>query len=33
MSTKRSKYIATFDYFDMALIVLSTTSGGISIIS
>ena len=33
MSTKRSKYIATFDYFDMALIVLSSTSGGISIIS
>ena len=32
MSKKLSKYIASFDYFDKALIVLSTTSGGISII-
>ena len=33
MSKKLSKYITTFDYFDKALIVLSATSGGISIIS
>ena len=33
MSKKISKYIATFDYFDKNLIVLSATSGGISIIS
>ena len=33
MSKNLSKYVATFDYFGMALIVLSTTSGGISIIS
>ena len=33
MSKKLSKYIAVFDYFDMALIVLFRTSGGISIIS
>ena len=33
MSKKLSKYIAAFDYFDKTLIVLSATSGGISIIS
>ena len=33
MSKKLSKYIAAFDYIDKTLIVLSTTSGGISIIS
>ena len=33
MSKKFSKYIAAFDYFDKTLIVLSATSGGISIIS
>ena len=33
MSKKLSKYIAAFDYFDKVLIVLSETSGGISIIS
>ena len=33
MSEKLSKYIATFDYIDKTLIVLSATSGGISIIS
>ena len=33
MSKKFSKYIPAFDYFDKALIVLSATSGGISIIS
>ena len=27
------KYIAAFDYFEKTLIVLSTTNGGISIIS
>ena len=32
MSKKLSKYIASFDYFDKALTVLSTTSGEISII-
>ena len=32
MSKKLSKYIATFDYTDKTLIVLSATSGGISII-
>ena len=32
MSKKLSKYIAVFDYFDKILIVLSVTSGGISII-
>ena len=31
--TKLSKYIATFDYIDKILIVLSATSGGISIVS
>ena len=33
MSKKLSKYIATLNYFDKTLIVLSVTSGGISIIS
>ena len=33
MSEKLSKYIAAFDYIDKTLIVLSATSGGISIIS
>ena len=33
MSRKLSKYIAAFDYIDKTLIVLSATSGGISIIS
>ena len=33
MSKKLSKYIAAFDYIDKILIVLSATSGGISIIS
>ena len=33
VSKKLSKYIAAFDYFDKTLIVLSATSGGISIIS
>ena len=33
MSKKLSKYVATFDYIDKTLIVLSATSGGISIIS
>ena len=33
MSKKVSKYIAAFDYIDKSLIVLSVTSGGISIIS
>ena len=32
MSKKLSKQIATLDYFDKTLIVLSATSGGISII-
>ena len=32
-SKKLSKYVAVFDYIDQALIVLSATSGGISIIS
>ena len=32
-SKKLSKYIAAFDYIDKTLIVLSATSGGISIIS
>ena len=30
MSTKLSKYIYFFDYFDKSLIVLSATSGSIS---
>ena len=33
MSKTLSKYIAAFDYVDKTLIVLSATSGGISIIS
>ena len=33
MSKKLSRYIAAFDYIEKALIVLSTTSGGIYIIS
>ena len=33
MSKRLSKYIASFDYFDKSLIVLSTISGSISIAS
>ena len=33
MSKKLSKYISFFDYFDKSLIVLSGTSGGVSITS
>ena len=33
MSKKLSKYICFFDYFDKSLIVLSVTSGGVSIAS
>ena len=33
MSKRLSKYIASFDYFDKSLIVLSETSGSISIAS
>ena len=33
MSKTLSKYIASFDYFEKSLIVLSATSGGISIAS
>lgn len=33
MAKRLSKYIATFDYFDKTLIVLSAASRGISIIS
>ena len=33
MSKKLSKYITDFDYINKTLIVLSVTSGGISIIS
>ena len=33
MSQRLSKYIASFDYFDKSLIVLSATSGSISIAS
>ena len=33
ISERHSKYIASFDYFDKSLIVLSATSGGISIAS
>ena len=33
MSKKISNYIASLDYFDKSLIVLSTASGGISIAS
>ena len=32
-SKKLSKYVAVFDYIDQAFIVLSATSGGVSIIS
>ena len=32
-SKKLSKYVAAFDYIDKVLIVLSETSGGLSIIS
>ena len=32
-SKKLSKYVAVFDYIDQALIILSATSGGVSIIS
>ena len=32
-SKKLSKYVATFDYIDKILIVLSVTSGGVFIIS
>ena len=32
-SKKLSKYVTTFDYIDKILIVLSTTSSGVSIIS
>ena len=32
-SKKLSKYVAAFDYIDKVLIVLSGTSGGVSIIS
>ena len=31
MSKRLSKYIASFDYFDKSLIVLSSTTGSISI--
>ena len=33
MSKRLSKYIAAFNYIDKTLIILSATSGGISIIS
>ena len=33
MSKRNNKYIAPFDYFVEALIALSATSGGISVIS
>ena len=33
ISKRLSKFIASFDYFDKSLIVLSVTSGGISIAS
>ena len=33
MSKRLSKYIVSFDYFDKSLIVLSVTTGGISIAS
>ena len=32
-SKKRSRYLAAFDYIDMILIVLSATTGGVSICS
>ena len=31
MSKRLSKYIASFDYFDKSLVVLSSTTGSISI--
>ena len=31
MSKRHSKYIASFDYFDKSLIILSVTTGSISI--
>ena len=33
MSKRLSKYIASFDYFDKPLVVLSVTTGSISIAS
>ena len=33
MSKRLSKYIASFDYFDKSLIVLSVTTGSISFVS
>ena len=33
MSKRLSKYIASFDYFDKSLIILSATSGSVSIAS
>ena len=33
MTKKLSKYISFFDYFDKSLIVLSVTSGGVSVAS
>ena len=33
MSKRLSKYIASFDYFDNSLIVLSVTAGSISVVS
>ena len=33
MSKRISKYIASFDYFDKSLIVLSPTTGRISVVS
>ena len=33
MSKKVSKYVSFFDYFDKSLIVLSVTSGGLSVAS
>ena len=33
MSKRLSKYIVSFDYFDKSLIVLSATSGSISVAS
>ena len=33
MSKRNSKYIASFDYFDKSLIVLSVTTGSVSIVS
>ena len=33
MSKRLSKYIASFDYFDKLLIVLSVTTGNISVVT